>query len=352
MSDNNELYQEKKTRVSILLPNLNNYRYLKERLDTILNQTYTDWELIVIDSYSNDGAWELIKQYAENDSRMTISQAPKEGVYAAINKCINLAQGEYIYIATSDDTMMPNCLEVMINALEIHPECDICHTPLQVIDEKGEEITNWWLNTPPAKFYDELINKPHVRYAPYDGILYSALRTVYISLTQLLIRRSVFDKVGLFCNDWGSEGDFEWGMRASLVCNIIHIPETLATWRIHAQQATQYNPSYEQREKLAKMVNSALTFLKEKNPPLYAKLIKQKLLSFYRREQFYFGFQECQTRYERLKYILKFATISPYIVKEYFGDRLLGRKVKHDEKQEIREILTKLDLDKCIKILD
>ena len=105
--------------------------------------------------------------------------------------------------------MSPNCLEKMVAALDAHSECDICHTCLKVIDEQGKELPNFWQQLLPAQFYGDLMYKFHIRYAPYDGILHCALYTVYTSLTQLLIRRSVFAKVGKFRTEWGPEGDFD-----------------------------------------------------------------------------------------------------------------------------------------------
>ena len=94
--------------VSILLPNLNNREYLPARFHSILNQTLTDWELIVIDGYSDDGAWGLIQECAKSESRMIVTQSPRKGIYAGINECLSRASGEYVYIATSDDTMAPH----------------------------------------------------------------------------------------------------------------------------------------------------------------------------------------------------------------------------------------------------
>jgi len=65
-------------KVSILLPNLNNRQFLDERFQSILNQTFSDWELIVIDNYSNDGAWKLIQNFAKKDQRIKISQTPQK----------------------------------------------------------------------------------------------------------------------------------------------------------------------------------------------------------------------------------------------------------------------------------
>src|SRR5688572_20016405 len=101
-------------RVSICLPNLNTRRYLPERIETIVGQTYPDWELIVSDNYSDDGAWEFFEALASKDPRVDAAQAPRQGLYANWNRCIERARGEFVYIATSDDTMAPDCLEKMV----------------------------------------------------------------------------------------------------------------------------------------------------------------------------------------------------------------------------------------------
>ena len=221
-------------KISILLPSLNTFSFLEERLKTILNQTLDDWELIIVDSYSDDGSWELLQTYASRDSRIYASQAPREGVYAGINRCLSQARGEYVYIATSDDTMTFDCLEKMVAALESQPTCDIAHCCLNIIDETGQLTKKQWNTWDKTKFFGEHINHQHIRLAPYDGILYCALGTLYSSLTQLLIRRKVFEEIGNFRTDFGSHGDFEWGIRAGLTANTVHVPHYLATWRLHS----------------------------------------------------------------------------------------------------------------------
>jgi hypothetical protein len=84
----------------------------------------------------------------------------------------------------------------------------------------------------------ELVDVLHIRRPPYDGLLHLTGRSVYLSLTQLLIRRSLFDRIGAFDTRWGSIGDFNWDMKAGLVASTLHVPETWATFRVHSTQAT------------------------------------------------------------------------------------------------------------------
>ena len=229
----------KRPLVSVCLPNLNTRPYLQERIDTITAQTCTDWELVVSDNYSDDGAWEFFEAVARGDRRVSIAQAPRQGLYANWNRCIERAAGEFVYIATSDDTMAPDCLERLAAALVAHPECDIAHCRLRTIDEHGRDLPDWWsTGSTFAESSGPLLEQHHVRLAPFDGLLHLLGGSVYISITQLLIRRSLFDRIGLFDATWGSLGDFNWNMRAGLVANTVHAPDTWGGWRLHQTQAT------------------------------------------------------------------------------------------------------------------
>jgi hypothetical protein len=227
--------------VSICVPNLNTLPFLPERFETIFNQSYPNWELLVYDNFSEDGSWEFFKELARKDQRIAIAQAPRAGMYANWNNCIRAAQGEYIYIATSDDTMSPDCLEKLVAALEAHPNCDVAHCRLRTIDEHGDDTdSEWWpTGSTFARSSGELLLRSHIRHAPYDGLLH-LLGPVYISVTQLLIRRSLFDRIGLYKSEWGSVGDYNWNMRAGLVANTIHVPDTWGGWRLHPAQATAH----------------------------------------------------------------------------------------------------------------
>src|ERR1700757_4041009 len=132
-------------RVSVCLPNLNNRPFLEERLSTIFAQSFTDWELVIYDNFSDDGAWEFFQEAARSDDRIRIAQAAREGMYANWNNCVRAARGEYIYIATSDDTMASDCLEKLVEALDFQPDCDLAHCPLRMFDANGGELaSNWW----------------------------------------------------------------------------------------------------------------------------------------------------------------------------------------------------------------
>jgi glycosyltransferase involved in cell wall biosynthesis len=256
--------------VSICLPNLNTFRYLPERIDTIVRQTLTNWEMIVIDGFSDDGSWEFFERLARKDPRVWIEQAPR-GLYESWNKCIRKARGKYVYIATSDDIMASDCLEKLVAALEEHSDCDMAHCNLVTIDKDGAAATGlkWPDTTVFAQGTPEWISQRHIRRAPYDGLLHLTGRMVYQSVTELLIRRSLFSRIGGFKANWGSIGDLYWDMKAGLVANTIHVPDTWASWRVYStQQTASINFfSADHARKVGEMIGAAVTRCEAYLPP-------------------------------------------------------------------------------------
>jgi len=225
--------------VSILLPSKNPGRFLKERLDSILAQTLTDWELIIVDSGSTDGSPEVFRELADREPRAILYAEQPPGLYKSWNFAIRQATGKYVYIATADDTMEPDALAKMSSALEQHPDCDLCDSLLKLVDAEGNEIREF--ETGYAAHHWHLAyprDRKHIRRRYADFFAHLGGKTIYTSITQLLIRRSLFDKTGLFPEECGPAADYMWGMRASLHSDVVFLPEYLASWRIHPGQVT------------------------------------------------------------------------------------------------------------------
>jgi glycosyltransferase involved in cell wall biosynthesis len=320
---------------------LNNASFLPERLTTIVEQSFEDWELVVVDSYSSDGAWEYLMDQAKLEPRMRIYQAPREGIYAGLNKSLKLARAQYVYIATSDDTMAPDCLAKLVNALERHPECDLAHCPLRIIDEEGREMPNAWSKGSLfARSSGSAIEHEHVRMAPLDGLLHLTGESVYISLTQLLIRKSLFDRVGLFDGRWESLGDFNWNMRASLIANTVHVPHTWAGWRVHSAQATQAAQlgTAAHRNKIDDMIHHAI----ESTAPMLDESVAMSLRRYWwnwlrKRHRFTTEIAHRQNRSERLKYVAGRAILGDSVAWNYVWWRVTGfGKWGRDDIQTIR----------------
>jgi len=224
--------------ISILLPTKNPGHFLQERLDSIFAQSVTDWELIIADSHSTDGSQEIFRELVKKDPRVSLYELPP-GLYQAWNFAIRQARGKYIYIATADDTMRADALEKMSRGLEAHPECGLCDSRLKLIDENGDEIKEFAGNYIACRWHFAFPEEQkHIRRKYSDFFAHLGGKTIYTSMTQLLIRRALFEKTGLFPEDYGPSADYMWGMRAALHSDVLFLPEYLSSWRIHSEQAT------------------------------------------------------------------------------------------------------------------
>ncbi|MDR2338451.1 MAG: glycosyltransferase [Deltaproteobacteria bacterium] len=105
----------KKAAVSVIVANYNNAKYLRDAFDSILFQTFQDWEAIIVDDGSTDNSREIIQEYAQKDARIIPLFQDNAGVSAARNAGFDVACGEFVYFLDSDDCLTPTALEVLYN---------------------------------------------------------------------------------------------------------------------------------------------------------------------------------------------------------------------------------------------
>ncbi|MBT8393996.1 MAG: glycosyltransferase family 2 protein [Flavobacteriaceae bacterium] len=103
--------------ISILTPFKNTSTFLTECLDSILNQTYTNWELIIVDDHSADTSFELVNDYAKKDNRIKLYKNPGSGIICALRFAFKQSRGDYITRMDSDDVMVDNKLDVLLKNL-------------------------------------------------------------------------------------------------------------------------------------------------------------------------------------------------------------------------------------------
>ncbi|OGV59639.1 MAG: hypothetical protein A2498_13780 [Lentisphaerae bacterium RIFOXYC12_FULL_60_16] len=249
-------------RVSICLPTLNARRFLEPRIDSIFGQTLTDWELIVCDSFSDDGTWDYLQPYTR-DSRVRMYRVPREGLYAGWNECLRRCRGTYVYLATADDTCKPDLLEKLVDALEAgghqgpgNLPADIAVCNFDYIDERGEVIKP---PLPPAgEFYGDWRYREHRRSGYVEFLVHLLIGTSWTTMTAVVFRRSLLEKVGLFRTDAGALADRFWAYQSALRSDTLVVPETLATWRQHGSQGSGTRKSLRELRQLMRVTEQTL----------------------------------------------------------------------------------------------
>lgn len=205
---------------------------------SILAQSFENWELVVCDSFSDDGTWEYFQEF-KGDPRVRLFQIPKDGLYPGWNQCLLRVRGQYCYFATSDDTMAPDFLAKMYPLLEKNPSVRVATCNFDFIDSHDKVI-------PPSQgvassFFGEWREVLHRRSGLLDFLVHTELSVVsWTTMTAMLFNRTLLDDVGGFRVDASYFADRFWAISAALHSDTIHCPERLATWRIHDKQASSF----------------------------------------------------------------------------------------------------------------
>lgn len=114
-----------KTRFSIIIPVYNVAPYLRECLDSVLAQTYTDWEAVCVDDGSTDGSGKILDEYAKNDSHIRVVHKANGGVSSARNRGLEEAKGEWILFLDGDDLWRPEVLATCAEMIKANPDAEL-----------------------------------------------------------------------------------------------------------------------------------------------------------------------------------------------------------------------------------
>lgn len=133
--------------VTVIMPVYNAERYMQQSIESIIAQTYQNWELLIVDDGSTDSSVQIMQKYCSRDRRIQmIPSTGNEGVASARNKGIQTAKGEYIAFLDSDDLWKAEKLEIQIHYMQEH-NCGFVYSAYDVIDEKNvyqKTITPYW----------------------------------------------------------------------------------------------------------------------------------------------------------------------------------------------------------------
>lgn len=132
-------------KVSVIIPNYNHAPFLSQRIESVLAQTFTDFEIILLDDKSTDGSREIIAQYKSHPkvSAILLNDKNSGSTFLQWEKGFELAGGEYIWIAESDDYCEPAFLEIMVNALDKNPAAGVAYCQSFRVNENGQEINDF-----------------------------------------------------------------------------------------------------------------------------------------------------------------------------------------------------------------
>lgn len=200
-------------KISVIMPVYNGEKFLREAVDSIIGQTFIDWELIVINEFgSNAAATEILEAYGSDDLRIRVIQNQTMlGLAESLNTGIRAAGGEYIARMDADDWSHPSRFQKQISFLKENPEIGICGTWQRHRGRRGV-----WVHRPPANSWE---------------LAASLLFSCEICHSTVMMRRKILEQNGLFYKRAYAAEDFElWG-RAMAVTALANLPEVLGEYR-------------------------------------------------------------------------------------------------------------------------
>ena len=239
--------------VSVLMPVYKTAPYLSEAMDSMLHQTFKDYELIVLDDCSPDNAEEILDAY--DDSRIVRYKGENNvGLSNVLNVGIEMARGKYIARMDSDDISLPNRLQIQVDYLEAQSEIDLVSVGMQLF---GAKESVWIRERNPEKVKIEALFHSPVLHA------------------SSMWRKDSFERHGLrFRQEMVPAEDYDLWTRAMLKgLKLVNLPEVLYEYRIHEAQATVQTDKTAAKSREVQMayLQEALPSLSDRNREAFPK---------------------------------------------------------------------------------
>ncbi|HEV2293538.1 MAG TPA: glycosyltransferase [Tepidisphaeraceae bacterium] len=196
----------------------NGRRYLGEAIDSILAQTFRDFEFIIVDDGSTDGSLTILQEYARRDARIKVISRPNTGCWKASNDGIAASSGALIARMDADDVSVPERFEKQLSFLRQHPEVVAVGAQVLLIDADGEPLRTM----------------PHRRRLTHEEIDEGHLTgggQVLFHPT-VMMRREAVEKVGLY-REWPAGMDLDLFLRLAEIGRLANLPEVLLKYRQH-----------------------------------------------------------------------------------------------------------------------
>jgi len=221
-------------KVSVILTSFNHGRFIGDTIDSILGQSFRDFELIIADDCSQDNSWEIITSYQDSRIKLFKSDVSERGL---INKVLKrgLATGEYIAIHHSDDLWEPEKLEKQVAFLNQWPEYGAVFTRVKTIDETGNVSEEHSISNRTQEYYLNVFDQENrTRHEWLRRFFYEGNCLCHPSA---LLRKECFEKIGYYNPFFRQLPDFDFWVRLCLSYEIHILPERLVKFRLHGNES-------------------------------------------------------------------------------------------------------------------
>lgn len=233
--------------ISVIVPNFNHASYLEKRIYSILNQTYQDFELIILDDKSSDNSKEAIEQYRNHPkvSQIIYNKINSGSPFKQWQKGINLAIGKYIWIAESDDFADSSFLEKTVHVLDSQEDVSLVYTQSFVVDENSEIIRanySWTSDLDERRW-----NKNYVNDGKDEAVRYFLRKNIIPNASAALFRKSALKNITIWPVNMKMLGDWFFWIQLISSNKVAYLSECLNYFRA-TSQSTRIHDSFEKKK--------------------------------------------------------------------------------------------------------
>jgi len=227
---------ESRPLVSVIVPNYMHAVYLDKRLQSIADQTFTDFEVIMLDDASTDGSIDTLRAWEAKDARFRFipNDVNSGSTFHQWNKGVSEAQGDYLWIAESDDWADPRLLEYLVPLMDNNPGVGIAFGQSMLVNAAGVEMHSFDVNYRYIFKHDRW-TRPYLNDGRDEIRNYMMLHNIVPNASGALMRKSMYDAIGGADPDWKLNGDWMFYIRMLEVGDIAYTPEILNYFRLHQQ---------------------------------------------------------------------------------------------------------------------
>lgn len=246
--------------ISVITPTYNRADFLPEAVRSVLDQSFPDFELLIVDDGSTDDTREVLAPFLE-DPRVHYQYQPNQGQSVARNLGLAKARGRFICFLDSDNAWLPHKLEQQLAAFEQHPDVDVVYGDILTIDEQGKELSR------------KNMRRYSGRIAP------QMLKDNCVSMNTAMARRVCFDEMGGMSGKRRVADDYDLWLRFSAKYRFLYMPDFFAKYRVMADQI-----SSDKRRRFDSNEQILLDFLRDYPDAVTAREARSGLASFYSRK--------------------------------------------------------------------
>ena len=225
--------------ISVVIPSYNHEKYIGEAIKSVLEQEYSNFELIIVDDGSQDNSDKIITSF--KDSRIKYIKQENRGAHAAINRGLEITNGEYLSILNSDDVYVSDRFKKMSNILDTNKNIDFISSYIEIINQNGKKlgVKKGFENLDPWP-----IQNPEKTFKKTNSFKKNLLMSNFISTTSnMFFRRNVYNIIGgmrnlRFAHDW----DFALRVAEKFECYLLEKP--VLKYRIHNNNTISSNKKW------------------------------------------------------------------------------------------------------------